>query len=151
MDKKKTEKGKIYRFGNLVLEYFPSVENESVAAYQLRTINNDARIEWDEFSNTFKWIEWFIKEKGNNKKAYELFENMLYMYYNLSCQWMPTPEGLTNIAKEYVEDVKRFGAAANEVSPTGTSEEEDQKIVEEERKNYDMLHTAEEEIKEETT
>ena len=73
------------------------------------------------------------------------------MYYNLSCQWMPTPEGLTNIAKEYVEDVKKLNAAANGVSPTGTSEEEDQKIVEEERKNYDMLHTAEEEIKEETT
>ena len=56
MEKVKQEKGKIYRFGNLVLEYFPAVENESVAAYQLRTINNDARIEWDEFSNTFKWI-----------------------------------------------------------------------------------------------
>ena len=151
MDKKKTEKGKIYRFGNLVLEYFPSVENESVAAYQLRTINNDARIEWDEFSHTFKWIEWFIKEKGNNKKAYGLFENMLYMYYNLACQWMPTPEGLTNIAKEYVEDVKRLDAAAKQFSQIENSGEEDQKIIEEERKNYDMLHNAGEIIKEETT
>ena len=151
MDKKKTEKGKIYRFGNLVLEYFPSVENESVAAYQLRTINNDARIEWDEFSHTFKWIEWFIKEKGNNKKAYGLFENMLYMYYNLACQWMPTPEGLTNIAKEYVEDVKRLDAAAKQFSQIENSGEEDQKIIEEERKNYDMLHNADDIIEEETT
>lgn len=151
MEEKKQEKGKIYRFGNLILEYFPPIENESVAAYQLRTINNDARIEWDEFSNTFKWIEYFIKEKGNNKKAYGLFENMLYMYYNLACQWIPTQEGLTNIAKEYIEDVKRFGAAAKQVSPIETSEEEDQKIIEEERKNYDILHNADESIKEETT
>ena len=57
-------KGKIYRFGNLVLEYFPAVKNESVACYQVRTIQNDARVEWDEGTVTFNWIEYLIKEKA---------------------------------------------------------------------------------------
>ena len=127
-------KGKIYRFGNLVLEYFPAVKNESVACYQVRTIQNDARVEWDEGTVTFNWIEYLIKEKGSDKLHYDYLGNMLLMLYNLSCAWIPTMEGLNNIAKEYMEDVKRW-KQNKEITP-----EEDQKIIEEERKQHDSLH-----------
>lgn len=142
MNKSKQEKEKIYRFGNLILQYFPAVEKECVACYQLRTINNDARIEWDENTEIFKWIEYFINEKGNDKTYYEYFNNILVMYFNLACCWMPTPQGLNAIAKEYVEDVKRFSKASNANNHKTPEEEEveNKKIIEEEKRNYEMMH-----------
>ena len=132
------EKEKIYRFGNLVLEHFPSIEKESLAAYQLRSIQNDKLVEWDEGTMTYGWIDYIIKEKGGDKNTYEYLGNILLMYFNLACEWIPTPEGLNIMAKAYIDDVKRRQSKVQE-SPKD-SEEENQKIIEEERKNYEMLH-----------
>ena len=153
MKAEKKEKGKIYRFGNIILQYFPAVEKECVACYQLRTIQNDRRIEWDENTKIFGYIEYLIKEKGSDKKAYEYFGNMLLMYYNLSCEWVPTPEGLNIMAKAYIDDVQRLGKASksNETKSAEEEETENQKIIEEEKKNYEMEHGEQEENIEESS
>ena len=134
----------IHRFGNIIVEYFPS-DKDTVACYQLRDISNDRRVEWDEGTSMYVWIETWLKElktapvksvdnKPNYNKVHEYIQNSVLLILHLATDWTPTPTGLNEMIQVYINDVKRL-------HPTKKiSEGENQKIINEEKKAYDTTH-----------
>ena len=136
-NKKVKEEVKTYRFGNLVLKHYPADGKKRIASYRLSTIQDDKHITWGQYTTTYKWIDHIINEHGDSKEYYTYLENCLILWFDLACEWMPTAEGLNEIASNYIEDVKRWKDA---MQVGEVSEKEDQNIIEEERHNFEMSH-----------
>lgn len=134
----KTNKENLYRFRSIIVEYFPPIKGESVACYQLRHLNNDNRVEWDEGTSMFNWIDGALHTTKMDAQLHEYLENALHLIYCLSSAWIPTKEGLNEIIQCYARDIKRLSDSITKVN--NTSDADNEKIVDEEKKKYDHDH-----------
>ena len=125
-----------YILGNLILT--KEDDGVNMKFFRLKNAANDWNIRWREDTDMFQHLESCTNDHTDLRpEKYKYLEHFFLTLLCLSRDWQATPEGMLDVITSWRKDLRRLHPEA-----VGTQEDDD-KIIEEERKKYASMRETE--------